>query len=160
MLRLSQKLRRRARVGRARTGEMDITGDDNDGANDKSRRRDSFGALKNDLGQVLPQPRPKCDDPAVAGPVLASQRNHRGAVFSSHDRRAARDARVAVTATIASADWSEWFAEGKKTLGFVDLPPTKPRKKKYAQVRTPPKPKPAGEPATPRGSDTKKKHRD
>ena len=138
---------------------MDTT-DDNNGANDTSRRRDSFGGIQNDLGQVLPKPRPKCDDPAVAAAVLDSQRNHRSAVFVSHDRRAARDARRAATATIAGVDWSEWLAEGKKTLGFVDLPPTKPRKKKYAQVRTPPKPKPAGEPATPRGSDTKKKHRD
>ena len=138
---------------------MDTT-DDNNGANDTSRRRDSFGGIQNDLGQVLPKPRPKCDDPAVAAAVLASQQNHRSAVFHSRDRRAARDARLAATATIAGVDWSEWLAEGKKTLGFVDLPPTKPRKKKYAQVRTPPKPKPAGQPATPRGSDTKKKHRD
>ena len=136
---------------------MDTT-DDNNGADDKSRRRDSFGGIQNDLGQVLPKPRPKCDDPAVAAAVLDSQRNHRSAVFVSHDRRAARDARLAATAVIAGVDWSEWLAEGKKTLGFVDLPPT--RKKKYAQVRTPPKPKPAGQPATPRGSDTKKKHRD
>ena len=138
---------------------MDTT-DDSNRADDKSRRLDSLEGLPKDLGQDLPKPRPKCDDPAVVAAVLNSQRNHRDAVFNSHDGRAARDARVAVTATIASADWSEWFAEGKKTLGFVDLPPTKPRKKKYAQVRTPPKPKPAGEPATPRGSDTKKKHRD
>ena len=138
---------------------MDTT-DDNNGANDTSRRRDSFGGIQNDLGQVLPKPRPKCDDPAVAAAVLDSPRNHRSAVFHSHDRRAARDARRAATATIAGVDWSEWLAEGKKTLGFVDLPATKPRKKKYAQVRTPPKPKPAGQPATPRGSDTKKKLRD
>ena len=137
---------------------MDTT-DDNNGANDTSRRRDSFGGIQNDLGQVLPKLRPKCDDPAVAAAVLDSQRNHRSAVFVSHDRRAARDARLAATATIAGVDWSEWLAEGKKTLGFVDLPPTKPRKKKYAQVRTPPKPKPAGQPATPRGSDTKKKQK-
>ena len=136
---------------------MDTT-DDNNRADDKSRRRDSLEGLPKDLGQVLPEPRP--NDPAVAAAVLASQRSHRGAVFYSHDGRAARDARVAATATIVGVDWSEWLAEGKKTLGFVDLPATKPRKKKYAQVRTPPKPKPAGQPATPRGSDTKKKHRD
>ena len=139
---------------------MDTTGDDHNNGADSESRRDSFGGLQNDLGQVLPKaPRPKFDDPAVAAAVLASQRDHRDAVFNSHDGRAARDARVAATATIASADWSEWFAEGKKILGFVDLPPTKPRKKKYAQVRTPPKPKPAGQPATPRGSDTKKKQK-
>ena len=137
-----------------RLREMDTT-DDNNGADDKSRRRDSFGGIKKDLGQVLPQPRPKCDDPAVAAAVLDSQRNHRSAVFVSHDRRAARDARLAATATIAGVDWSEWLAEGKKTLGFV-----KSGARKFAEVRTPPKPKPASQPATPRGSDTKKKHRD
>ena len=133
---------------------MDTT-DDNDRAVDKSRRRDSFGGLPNDLGQVLPKPRPKCDDPAVAAAVLDSQRNHRSAVFVSHDRRAARDARLAATATIAGVDWSEWLAEGKKTLGFV-----KSGARKFAEVRTPPKPKPAGQPETPRESATKKKHRD
>ena len=76
---------------------MDTT-DDNNGANDTSRRRDSFGGIQNDLGQVLPKPRPKCDDPAVAAAVLASQQNHRSAVFHSRDRRAARDARVARSA--------------------------------------------------------------
>ena len=88
---------------------MDTT-DDNNGADDKSRRRDSFGGIKKDLGQVLPQPRPKCDDPAVAAAVLDSQRNHRSAVFVSHDRRAARDARLAATATIAGVDWQRKFS--------------------------------------------------
>ena len=115
---------------------MDTT-DDNNGANDTSRRRDSFGGIQNDLGQVLPKPRPKCDDPAVAAAVLASQRSHRGAVFYSHDGRAARDARVAATATIVGVDWSEWLAEGKKALGFVDPPATKKR----PTLKTPP---PAG----------------
>ena len=92
---------------------------DNNGADDKSRRRDSFGGIKNDLGQVLPGPRPKYDDPAVAAAVLASQRSHRGAVFFPRDRQAARDARAAATATITGADWSEWFAEGEKTLFWM-----------------------------------------
>ena len=88
---------------------MDTT-DDNNGANDTSRRRDSFGGIQNDLGQVLPKPRPKCDDPAVAAAVLDSQRNHRSAVFVSHDRRAARDARRAATATIAGVR-RRWASE-------------------------------------------------
>ncbi len=112
---------------------MDTT-DDNKRADDKSRRRGSLEGLPKDLGQDLPKPRPKCDDPAVVAAVLNSQRNHRDAVFNSHDGRAARDARVAVTATIASADWSEWFAEGKKTLSFVDPPATKKR----PTLKTPP----------------------
>ena len=117
-----------------RLREMDTT-DDNNRADDKSRRRDSLEGLPKDLGQVLPEPRP--NDPAVAAAVLASQRSHRGAVFDSHDRRAARDARLAATATIAGVDWSEWFAEGKKALGFVDPPATKKR----PTLKTPP---PAG----------------
>ena len=76
---------------------MDTT-DDNNGADDKSRRRDSLEGFPKDLGQDLPKPRPKCDDPAVAAAVLASQQNHRSAVFHSRDRRAARDARVARSA--------------------------------------------------------------
>ena len=112
---------------------MDTT-DDNNRADDKSRRRNSLEGLPKDLGQDLPKPRPKYDDPAVAATVLESQRNHRSAVFHSHDRRAARDARVAARATIAGVDWSEWFAEGKKALGFVDPPATKKR----PTLKTPP----------------------
>ena len=86
---------------------MDTT-DDNNRADDKSRRRDSLEGLPKDLGQVLPEPRP--NDPAVAAAVLASQRSHRGAVFDSHDRRAARDARLAATATIAGVR-RRWASE-------------------------------------------------
>ena len=116
-----------SRVDAPQTREMDTSGVGDNRADHKSGRRDSLGGLSGDLGQVLPDAPPKCDDPKVAVAVLASQQNHRDAVFNSHDGRAARDARVAVSATIAGADWSEWLAGGEKALSFVDPPATKKR---------------------------------
>lgn len=116
---------------------MDTTSDDNSeylSDNNGADDRDSLGGLSGDLGQVLPDAPPKCDDPKVAVAVLAYQQGHRDAVFDSHDGRAARKARVAVSATIAGADWSEWLAGGEKALSFVDPPATKKR----PTAKTPP----------------------
>ena len=136
---------------------MDTT-DDNNRADDKSRAATVSKRIPNDLGQDLPEAQRKCDDPAVAATVLDSQRNHRSAVFIHTTvvptRRAGRG-----EGDDRGRGLERVVCRGRKTWASWTCRPRSPEKK-YAQVRTPPKPKPAGEPATPRGSDTKKKHRD
>lgn len=113
---------------------MNTTGNTKDRADDKSRRRDSLGGLPGELGQVLPEAPPKCDDPKVAVAVLDSEQKHRDAVFESPDVHAARDARAETTKTIKGLDWSKWLGEGEETLGFRDPPASKKR----PTAKTPP----------------------
>ena len=111
-----------------------------DGRAEEDSRRDSFGRVPRDLGQDLPEPGPeapprtKCDNPAVAITVVASEQKHRDAAFKSPNRQAARDARAATTTTFKGVDWSDYVRGGGKTLGIVDAPPTRKR----PTAKTPP----------------------
>ena len=107
-----------------------------DGRAEEGSRRDSLGGLPRELGQDLPDapPRTKCDNPAVAITVVASEQKHRDAVFKSPDVNAARDARAETTKTIKGLDWSKWLGEGEETLGFTDPPASKKR----PTAKTPP----------------------
>ena len=127
-----------------------------DGRAEEGSRRDSFGRVPRDLGQDLPDPEPeapprtKCDNPAVAITVVASEQKHRDATFKSPGVQAARDARAETTKTFKGVDWSDYVRGGGKTLGIVDAPSTKKRPTAKTPPSTGPKARDSARRAAPR----------
>lgn len=129
------------------------------------RERDALRQIYGSLSQALPSSPPpasraSADDNTVRR-VRHAQQNLRTALRND-DHKGMVAAHDATVTALRGSPWLSRYMEDARAFvaEWERSKKTSGARRPYADVRTPPKPKPAGQPETPRESATKKKHRD